>query len=92
MLGSLDVLQHLAVIVASIDELAALLRQSSHPVLAEAEKALSDGQGYMAELTASSPNAPDAAKLQEFFSRVVAILDAIEKPPEEMPERKEFWT
>jgi Ca-activated chloride channel family protein len=84
--------EHLAAIVAMIDELASLLRQSGHPAPAEIEKVLSDGQSYVAELAASSLTTPDAAKLQEFFSRVVAILDTIEKPPEEKPERKEFWT
>jgi len=29
--------------------------------------------------------------LQEYFADIVAILDAIEKPPEEKAERKGFW-
>ena len=83
--------EHLAAIVAMIDELASLLRQSGHPVLVEVENALNDGRSYVAELAGSSLTTPDAAKMQEYLARVVAILDAIEKPPEEKPERKEFW-
>ena len=90
-LKSRTLAKHLATVVTLIEELAALLRQSSHPELTAVEQAVTDGRSYVAELTTSSPTAPDAAKLQEYFFDVVAILDAIENPPEEKPERKEFW-
>lgn len=84
--------KHLAAIVILIEELASLLRQANHPALAETEKAVNDGRSYVTDLTAASSAAPDAAKLQEYFATVVAILDAIENLPAEKPERKEFWT
>ncbi len=84
--------RHLAAIVTLIEELAALLRHSNHPALAMLEKVLNDVRSYATELAAASPTAPDATKLQEYFTNVVTLFDAIESPPEAKADRKEFWT
>jgi hypothetical protein len=83
--------QCLLTIVSLLEELASFLQPSNHSVVPDLEKSVAAGRGFVTSLAPSSPAAPDAAKLQEYFAGLVAILDAIEYPLAEKPERKEFW-
>jgi Ca-activated chloride channel homolog len=82
---------YLASIVKSLEGLVMLLRQTAHPVLAEIDAVLTDGQRFLDELNASGQT-PEAKKFQEYLARVAAILDTLENPPQPKPARTEFWT
>ena len=87
-LKTVALLKHLRPIVKLMEELALLLRQSSHPTLAELERVLADGRSYVTELAAKSESAPEAPQVQAYLAGVAAVLDTICTPPEQKPERR----